>query len=279
LTSYPFHQSTDLLYLTGFNEPNACAILSNDEFLLFVQPQDPFTETWDGRRIGLEGAIQQYGATRSYPIDQIHGAIKNLLNQNTTIYTDLPIANEPQMNYLLGTHINTKSTSATHVDHHVVHRSSLFQKCTLKPLGVLLEQFRMFKSRNEMQLMRQSGRIAGRAFVKAMQQTKPGLSEHQVHAILEFEGKMQGATGLAYVPVVAGGLNSLILHYVQNQDLLRDGDLVLVDAGVEYGFYASDITRTWPVNGTFSDPQRALYQAVLTCQKQLIQVLSIYIGM
>jgi intermediate cleaving peptidase 55 len=194
------------------------------------------------------------------------------MKRNTTIYTDLPIAQEPQMDVLLGTHINTKSTSATHVEHNVVHRNSLFQSCTIQPLGVLLEQFRLFKSHNEIQLMRQSGRIAGRAFVKAMQQTKPGLSEHQLHAILEFEGKMQGATGLAYVPVVAGGQNSLILHYVQNQDVLRDGDLVLVDCGVEYGFYASDITRTWPVNGTFSEPQKALYQAVLTCQKELIQV-------
>jgi intermediate cleaving peptidase 55 len=105
-----------------------------------------------------------------------------------------------------------------------------------------------------------------------MQQTRPGMTEHQLHAILEYESKIQGASALAYVPVVAGGTNSLILHYVDNKDTLSDGDLVLVDCGAETGFYASDVTRTWPVNGRFSSAQRKVYGIVLQCQKELIKV-------
>ena len=135
----------------------------------------------------------------------------------------------------------------------------------------LLDDARLIKSPAERDIMRESGRIAGRAFQKAMQATRPGMTEHQLHASLEYHGKMNGATGLSYVPVVGGGVNALILHYVQNNCILKDGDLVLVDAGVEFNGYVSDITRTWPINGKFSEPQRKLYSAVLKIQKDLIK--------
>jgi Xaa-Pro aminopeptidase len=133
---------------------------------MFVQPYDAFTEKWDGRRIGLEGARNLYGASQAYPISELESFLKDLLNQKTTIITDLPLGVSVENNMLLGTHINTKSSSATHVTKEIFSRNSLFHKSTVKPIGTLIEQFRLIKSEQEKNVLRNSGQIAGRAFVK-----------------------------------------------------------------------------------------------------------------
>jgi intermediate cleaving peptidase 55 len=266
---YPFHQNTDLLYLTGFNEPNAFMFLKKSEMDMFVQPYDPMTEIWDGKRIGIEGAKVDYGASNAYPIHKLESSISALLNEDAIIITDLPLDSAPKINMLAGTFINTLASSATHISHPFQETANRC-KAELRPVGTLIQQLRLYKSEAERNIMRTSGKIAGRAFAKAMKQTRPGLTEHQLHAILEYEIKMNGASGLSYVPVVASGKNALILHYVSNQDVLKDGDLVLVDCGAEYSNYASDITRTWPVNGKFTLAQSKLYQLVLDVQKKMI---------
>ncbi|KAH9271122.1 hypothetical protein BASA83_006664 [Batrachochytrium salamandrivorans] len=336
---YPFHQATNFLYLTGFNEPDAGCIIgdisdaltnagspANDTksknspksrlFTMFVQPADRETEIWDGPRAGMKGAMTHFGADLARQVDSFESNLK-VLDQNkniTTIYSDLPLTLSKPVTLLEGTNVNVSSKSAVHVDsdssfskalvhstmgrppvlHHDetseakhnflksssssvldtltgwMHGHKTRHTTTIKPFSNIIDSIRLFKSQAEVALMREAGRISGRAFVKAMRYTSPGVTEHQISAILEYESKMMGASGLAYVPVVASGKNSLTLHYVQNQQILRDGDLVLVDAGAEYGGYASDITRTWPVNGKFSQGQKHIYEIVLEVQKRLI---------
>ncbi|KAL2919363.1 aminopeptidase [Polyrhizophydium stewartii] len=337
---YPFHQSTNLLYLTGFNEPDCGCIIesatkdpSEHRFLMFVQPADRRTEIWDGPRAGIEGARTHFGATAAYPIEAFEDALRQLNASAATrrLYSDLPLtqrsagsasrslsgsadsASGSTPSLLENTHIKVSSSSATHVDKDasvskmLLGRAELHgradpffelaaaqpssssaapgrtfsnpwttgrdtaQGTTVKPLASLIDMLRLYKSPAEIQVMRQAGRITGRAFVEAMRATKPGTTEHQLSAVLEFHLRMQGADGFAYVPVVAGGRNALTLHYVQNKQMLRDGDLVLVDAGGEYGHYASDVTRTWPVNGKFTAAQKKLYESVLRVQKHIIK--------
>ncbi|EGF81074.1 hypothetical protein BATDEDRAFT_19533 [Batrachochytrium dendrobatidis JAM81] len=257
---YPFHQSTNFLYLTGFNEPDAGCVIAivntskNHTFTMFVQPADRDTEIWDGPRAGIQGSTTHFGADDAKKVDTFESYLIALDQSKciSTIYSDLPLTVSKPVSLIEGTHIKTLSASATH------------------PLTNMIDRMRLKKSSAEIALMREAGRISGRSFVKAMKFTNPGVTEHQIMAVLEFQSRIQGASGLAYVPVVAGGQNALTLHYVQNQQLLKDGDLLLVDAGAEYGGYVSDITRTWPVNGKFSESQRNIYDIVLQTQKHLI---------
>ncbi|KAJ3273564.1 hypothetical protein HDV01_004331 [Terramyces sp. JEL0728] len=255
---------------------------------MFVHPVDKYAERWDGPRAGLEGAKEIFGADNAYPISSVEIHLNDLLKSKKidTIYTNLPLAQPSETSLLDGTHINTVSGSATHPSGNIEASDFLskirlkkefggwlsLNRVKVKPLGSLIDSLRVVKSSSEIKLMRNSGRIAGRAFQKAMKATKMGMTEHQIHATLEYEVKMQMGTGLSYVPVVASGANALVLHYVQNLQQLKDGDLLLVDAGAEYGGYASDITRTWPVNGKFSPAQKEIYSAVLKVQKEIIKV-------
>ncbi|KAL5038653.1 hypothetical protein BDV3_006227 [Batrachochytrium dendrobatidis] len=333
---YPFHQSTNFLYLTGFNEPDAgCVIESrsikqtsiesksttsaivntskNHTFTMFVQPADRDTEIWDGPRAGIQGSTTHFGADDAKKVDTFESYLIALDQSKciSTIYSDLPLTVSKPVSLIEGTHIKTLSASATHVNTDdnfspaLVHNSmgqlpllhsnkntsttienlmpsalnvlsgwmnggKTRYETQIKPLTNMIDRMRLKKSSAEIALMREAGRISGRSFVKAMKFTNPGVTEHQIMAVLEFQSRIQGASGLAYVPVVAGGQNALTLHYVQNQQLLKDGDLLLVDAGAEYGGYVSDITRTWPVNGKFSESQRNIYDIVLQTQKHLI---------
>ena len=300
---YPFHQQTDLFYLTGFNQPDsALLLLSKDAAksktngiteIMFCQPFDPHTEIWDGPRAGIEGAIDVFGLGLAHPIGTLESRLKKLISDDASIsciFTNLPLDQPVRRDGLLqDTHIQVESASATHskkieaspelqavrLDKESTGAAGWFSKSPkvkVRGLTGLVDEMRLIKSSSEFDLMRQSGRIAGRSFVETMRKTRPGMTEHQIHATLEYHAKMQGATGLSYVPVVAGGLNALTLHYVNNTQALRDGDLLLVDCGCEYNGYASDITRTWPINGTFTKAQGELYQLVLDVQKEIIKV-------
>ena len=303
---YEFHQNTNLLYFTGFNEPDAGCVLETDNngqktFSMFVQPMDPNTRIWDGPRFGLEGVKKMFHADKSYSISQFEPFLYQLdLNTSIkSIYSDLPLTRRLNADLLQGTHIRVKSASAVHVDSDtsisrylqeahldmddnasssrfmmdwIGHHRPSKNGTRIESLAPIVDQLRLTKSEMEIKIMRECGRITGRAFAECMRQTGKSIkTEHQLWAAMDYFTRMNGADCLAYVPVVAGGENGLTLHYVQNSAPLGENDLVLVDAGAELHGYCSDITRTWPVSGKFTSPQAQVYQAVLTAQKQIIK--------
>ncbi|KAJ3181574.1 hypothetical protein HDU85_003516 [Gaertneriomyces sp. JEL0708] len=289
---YPFHQQTNMLYLCGANEPDCALVLQKShecargyKMVLFVRPRDKAKEIWDGPRMGLQGALRFLQADEAIPIDHFAEYIKSALNDASgPVYSDLPskLAGEGPLD---GTHIltghNRKSHAAQSDPADPSVASPLHGLLTypgrrgwntpkIHRLNPILAELRLKKSPAELAVMRQAGRVSGRAFVEMMKETKPGATEHDLCAVMEYHSRRRGATGMGYVPVVAGGENALVIHYVLNTQALRDGTMVLVDAGAEYGGYPADITRSWPVNGKFTTEQRNLYQAILKVQKHCI---------
>ncbi|RUP44255.1 peptidase M24, structural domain-containing protein [Jimgerdemannia flammicorona] len=286
---YPFHQHTDFFYLCGFNEPDAALVMEKTDsgkgykMAMFVPPRNAEAEMWDGPRTGLEAAKELFGADEAYESSRFPHRLKDLVAPYKHVYVDLP----PHSPSLL-TPETMQKTFGT-MQHHGTGRDEGIGlrrwlgwlengendiKKTTKPLSPLVQELRVVKSSAEIAQMRKAGEISAKAFIQAMKYTKatPNVSEHQLYAKLDYECRVRGAQMLAYVPVVAGGSNALSMHYVRNDMILRDGDLVLVDCGGEFNGYASDITRTWPVNGKFTEPQRELYQAVLNVQKKCIKL-------
>ncbi|CAO3631057.1 unnamed protein product [Cunninghamella blakesleeana] len=258
---YPFHQNTDFWYLTGFNEPDAAVILEKDESargykqIMFVNPKNANAELWDGPRTGIEGVKELFGADEAYENTRFKSFVQEALSSKY-IFVDKPehfpsLLTNDQMGEIISAGQRLKS---------------------IKPLSGLIQELRVVKSDYEIEIMKKSGQISSKAFVEAMKWTQPGYTESQLWAKLDYECRMRGSSMLAYVPVVAGGSNALSMHYVRNDMVLNDNDLVLVDCGGEYNGYASDITRTWPVNGTFTDPQKDLYQVVLNVNKACIKL-------
>ncbi|KAL0073659.1 peptidase M24, structural domain-containing protein [Phycomyces blakesleeanus] len=222
---------------------------------MFVPPKSAHAELWDGPRTGVEGAKEIFGADEAYDNSRFTSFLKDAMNADH-LFIDSPSVNPS----LLSEDRNKKIIEA-----------AKFRKA-LKPLSILIQELRIIKSDNEIDIMKKSGQISSKAFIQAMKWTQPEFSEAQLWAKLDYECRMRGSSMLAYIPVVAGGPNALSLHYVRNDMKLRDGDLVLVDCGGEYNGYASDITRTWPVNGKFTEPQREIYQAVLNVNKACIKM-------
>ncbi|KAJ3173598.1 hypothetical protein HDU88_002685 [Geranomyces variabilis] len=281
---HQFHQHTDLFYLCGIDEPDCALVLEKTttgrgyKMILFVRPRDLKREMWDGPRAGLEGAKRYFGADEARDIDTLPAYIDALPSSSSgPVYTDLPTGSTASSR-LEQMHIRTGDAKSNPRDGGIT--SVLKQKLSgisgaqnaaaFKPLNPLLCELRLIKSPAEIAVMRQAGRISGRAFVDMMKATKPGVGEHDLWAVADHSVRRRGASRLAYVPVVAGGKNALTIHYVLNDQLLSDGTMVLVDAGGEYGGYASDVTRTWPVNGKFTKEQAALYNAVLRVQRACI---------
>ena len=252
---YAYRQDSDFHYLTGFGEPESVAVLipgrEQAEYLLFVRDRDPTRETWDGRRAGPAGAVRTYGADDAFPITDMDEILPGLLENRTKVY------------YTMGAY--------PEFDQRIVGwvnglRSQSKPGRVLPPefvsLAHVLHDMRLFKSRNEIDLMRESARIAARGHLRAMKACRPGRSEYEIMAELMYEFRLHNAD-ISYQPIVGGGENTCILHYRENNQTLKDGDLLLVDAGCEYECYASDITRTYPVNGEFTPEQRAVYEVVL----------------
>jgi Xaa-Pro aminopeptidase len=229
------------------------------EYILFVRERDPARETWDGRRAGPEGAIRDYGADDAFPITDIDEILPGLMENRAKLF------------YAMGTHehfdqrvvgwVNTLRAQAKHGRHPPLE---------FVQLDHVLHDMRLFKSRAEINLMRESARIASRAHVRAMRFCRPGRNEYEIMAELLHEFRRHNAD-TSYHPIVGGGENACILHYRENDQPLRDGDLLLIDAGCEYQCYASDITRTFPVNGRFTPEQRAVYEVVLEANRAAIK--------
>ncbi|ORE08126.1 hypothetical protein BCV72DRAFT_249007 [Rhizopus microsporus var. microsporus] len=259
---YPFHQNTDFWYLCGYNEPDAALILEKNNSkkgykqTMFVLPKNAHAELWDGPRTGIEGAKEIFGADEAYENTKFIAYLKKAIGTYKHVFMDSP-GNMPTL-------ISDESTKK------LIETGLKIQ--SILPLSKIVQELRMIKSPSEIETMKQSGLISSKAFVEAMKWTKPGITEAQLWAKFDYEVRMRGSTMLAYVPVIAGGPNALSLHYVRNDMELKDNDLVLVDCGGEYNGYASDITRTWPVNGKFTEPQKELYQAVLNVNKACIKL-------
>jgi Xaa-Pro aminopeptidase len=252
---HPYRQDSDFQYLTGFGEPEAVAVLvpgrPHGEYLLFVRDRDPTRETWDGRRAGPEGAVRDYGADDAFPIADIDEILPGLIENRAKVF--YAMGTHPEFDQRVVGWVNGLRAQSKHGKHAPLE---------MVALDHVLHDMRLFKSRTEVGLMRESARIAAEAHVRAMRFAAPGRNEYEVMAELMHEFRRHNAD-TSYYPIVGGGANGCILHYHENDAPLRDGDLLLIDAGCEVGCYASDITRTFPVNGRYSREQRALYDIVL----------------
>lgn len=260
---YRYRQDSDFYYLTGFREPDAVAVLvpgrRQGEYLLFCRERDPDRELWDGSRAGQDGAVADFGADDAFPIDDIDDIIPGLIEGCSRVYYTMGMYSD------FDSHVADWVNSLRSKLSRGVHTPQEFVA-----LDHLLHDMRLYKSRAEISAMRRSARVAVAAHKRAMQITRPGMFEYEVEAEFRHEFRRNGAWA-SYNPIVGGGANACTLHYVDNHDVLRDGDLLLIDAGCELDYYASDITRTFPINGRFSAEQRAVYEIVLEAQDAAIE--------
>ena len=253
--TYPFRQDSYFWYLTGFNEPNAALLLlkteQSEKAIIFLRPRDPLLETWNGRRLGVEHAPQQLNVNEAYSIEEFATVLPKILNNLTALYY------VPEI-HTWGDKLVTESAV------------SFSEILDWRPM---LSEMRLIKSPNEIRLMQQAGQITALGHIKAMQTTRPNRFEYEIESDILHEFNRHCARFPSYNSIVAGGNNACILHYTENDRPLNDGDLVLIDAGCEFAMYAGDITRTFPVNGKFSQPQREIYELVLKAQKRAIELL------
>lgn len=259
---YPYRQDSDFLYLSGFNEPDAMLVLLPEEkaghCILFCRERDPQREMWNGLMAGTVGAVEQLGVDQAYPIAEMQQRLPKLLHGRERIYYDL--GKDTDFDQLLIGWLNEFRSKT---------RKKYLVPDEIVALDHNLHEMRLFKSRTEITAMKKSARVAITAHQRAMTVCKPGLNEADIHAEL-LHTFTRNRCDAAYIPIVGGGTNACVLHYIANRDLLNDGDLLLIDAGAEYDGYASDITRTFPVNGKFSGAQKDLYEVVLAAQLKAI---------
>ncbi|MCI3947655.1 Xaa-Pro aminopeptidase [Pseudomonas syringae] len=254
-----YRQDSDFQYLSGFPEPEAVVVLipgrEYGEYVLFCRERNPERELWDGLRAGQEGAIRDFGADDAFPITDIDEILPGLIEGRDRVYSAM--GSNPEFDRHLMDWINVIRSKA--------HLGAQPPK-EFVALDHLLHDMRLYKSAAEIKVMRAAADISARAHVRAMQACRAGLHEFSLEAELDYEFRKGGSKMPAYGSIVASGRNGCILHYQQNDAVLRDGDLVLIDAGCEMDCYASDITRTFPVNGKFSAEQKAIYELVLKSQ-------------
>lgn len=260
---YPYRQDSDFHYLTGFAEPDAVLVLipgrSAGAEILFCRERHPEREQWDGPRVGPEGAVEDYALDDAFPIEDIDEILPGMIEGRDRIYyhfgrdTDFDLRIIAWVNRVRG-----EVKKGARAPHEFV------------ALSHLLHDLRLFKSPAELKLMRRSAEIAAEAHCRAMQATRPGLHEHAIEAELLHTFRRHGAVA-SYEPIVGAGANACVLHYRANNALLNDGDMLLIDAGAEFHGYASDITRTFPVNGRYTNAQRAIYDIVLAAQDAAIK--------
>jgi Xaa-Pro aminopeptidase len=262
-THYTYRQDSDFWYLTGFEEPDAVLVLvpgrAHGEALLFCRERDPEREAWDGPRAGTEGAVAECGFDDAYPITDLDDILPGLLEGRTRVYYHFGRDTEFDLK-LIGwlNRVREQVKQGAQPPHEFLE------------LGHYLHELRLFKSRDEIRLMKRAAQIAADAHVEAMRAARPGVHEYEVEAAILHHFRRHDAQP-AYESIVGGGANACVLHYIANKSVLRDGDLLLIDAGAEYRNYASDITRTFPVNGRYSKEQRAIYQLVLDAQHAAMQ--------
>ncbi|XP_077358427.1 xaa-Pro aminopeptidase 3 isoform X1 [Festucalex cinctus] len=254
---YPFHQNQDFLYLCGILEPDSALVLYGkgrpDQAILFVSRRDPGRELWDGPRSGKDGAAALTGIERVHSTEELGLVLKSL--KGSTLWYNNSHPSNPRL--------------------HQVHVSPVLEEGPMpRPLSPLIHSLRALKSSSEVALMQEAGRITAQAFRRTMALSHGDVDESVLFAKFDFENRIHGANFLAYPPVVAGGNRANTLHYINNNQIIKDGEMVLLDGGCEYFGYVSDVTRTWPVNGKFSTHQAELYEAVLEVQLSCLSLCS-----
>ncbi|XP_066489888.1 xaa-Pro aminopeptidase 3 [Tiliqua scincoides] len=264
---YTFHQDTNFLYLCGFQEPDSILVLQSvpgkslpsHKALLFVPRRDPSRELWDGPRSGIDGAVALTGVDEAYTIEEFRHLVAKLKDGSNVVWYDFAKPVHPQLHsdYLVSL-AEVKARSKNHI----------------RAIRHLVENLRLIKSSAEIEKLKIAGKVTSQAFTETMFASKAPVDEAFLYAKFEFECRTRGADILAYPPVVAGGNRANTLHYVKNNQLIKDGEMVLLDGGCESSCYVSDITRTWPINGRFTRPQAELYQAVLEIQKACLRLCS-----
>src|SRR5436309_7259251 len=264
-TNYRYRQNSDFFYLTGFEEPDAIAVIApakEKKLTLFVRPRDLEQEIWNGYRAGVEGAVADYSADEAFPINEFDAKLPAILDGPSVLY------------YAFG-------HSTPEMDQKIIRQLTLMRESNRKPLEPpativdptsILHEMRVLKTADEVEIMQRAADIAAEAHVEAMKAIRPGTMEYEVEAMLEAYFRTHGAAGSPYTSIVGAGGNATVLHDSDNKDELRRRDLLLVDAGAEYKGYASDITRTFPINGKFTQPQRDIYDLVLRTQMSCIHM-------
>jgi Xaa-Pro aminopeptidase len=257
-THYPYRFDSHFYYLSGFAEPEAALVIvggASPRSLLFCRPRNEEREIWDGFRYGPEAAREQFAFDEAHPIETLDAALPALLENRPCLF--YPIGADPAWDLRVTQWLNAVRARS---------RAGVAAPERLEDVRAAIDGMRLLKDAHEAALMRRAGRIAAAAHRRAMQAARPGRHEYEIEAELLYEFRRAGAQFPAYWPIVAGGANACVLHYVANDARLNDGDLLLIDAGCELDGYASDITRTFPVNGRFSGPQREVYELVLAAQ-------------
>ncbi len=262
--NYPFRQDSDFYYLTGFNEPDALAVFvpgrAQGEYILFCREFDAKKALWEGAHSGLEGATTHYDADDAFPIDDLDDILPGLLENKTKVFYPMGCNLELDHNLLEWiNHIRNQS------------RSGIIAPGELVSLALILHEMRLFKSAEELKLMRRAAEVSAHAHIRAMKACKAGLYEYQIEAELIHHFIDNGLRSVAYPSIVAGGKNACTLHYTENNSKLKNGDLLLIDAGAECDHYAADITRTFPISGRFNEAQKQLYQLVLNAQTAALE--------
>ena len=262
-TEHKFRQDSDFWYLTGFPEPDAVAVIikgAKNQFTLFVRPRNLEMETWFGRRHGVEGALKHFGADRAESVEKFDAELPKLLNGRSKLYYRFAVDHKLDLKILEYLQEQRVRRLKTAYPPHIIEDPT-----------PIIGEMRLHKSPDEIELMQTAATISADAHKLAMKNVRPGMNEFQVESLMEAYMRDQGASGVAYNSIIGGGGNATILHYVENNMELRDGDLILIDAGAEYQGYAADITRTFPVNGRYTQAQRDVYDVVLDVQEQCIE--------
>jgi Xaa-Pro aminopeptidase len=259
---HAFRQNSDFYFLTGFSEPDSIAVFdpahSSDRYTLFVRPRDPELEAWNGLRAGTKGASDEFGADTAHNLDEFDNWLKSRLIGRTAVGYSLGGANDQRV-------LAAVAAARSHA-----RRTGVTTPNTITDPSRILQEMRLHKSPEEIDALTRACHVSAVAHSEAMRFVRPGMTERQVQAAVEYVFMAMGSERVGYGSIVAGGANATILHYVENDQVLDDGELLLIDAGAEYQHLTADITRTFPVNGTFTAPQRVVYDLVLDAEKQVI---------
>ncbi|CAN5352553.1 Xaa-Pro aminopeptidase [soil metagenome] len=259
---HEYRQDSDLFYLTGFDEPGSVLVLSakDKKTTLFVRPRDPEREIWDGPRAGIDGAKSVFGATDAFKISELADELPKLLSNQKRLY------------YRLGRDrvFDDKFLEALDATRRR-GRTGVTWPTELVDPSTILHEMRLIKGSEDLEAMRAAASITRDAHMKAMAQARPGMFEYEVEALLLETFRRRGSERPAYGSIVGSGVNATVLHYRQNNRKMEEGDLLLIDAGCEFGYYASDVTRTFPISGKFTKEQEAIYQLVLDAQMASIE--------
>ncbi|HEX8652077.1 MAG TPA: Xaa-Pro aminopeptidase [Pyrinomonadaceae bacterium] len=265
-SNYRYRQDSDFYYLTGFDEPESIAVVApshEQQYMLFVRPRDPEREIWDGRRAGVEGAIKEYGADAAFPIMEFREHLSDIINNATNLYYRIGAPGNIELDEMIISEMRRM---------RILGRKKINPPQAIVDAGTILHEMRLIKSEEEIEIMQRAADIAAEAHVEAMKTAKPGMKEYEIEALVEYIFRRSGAYAPAYTSIVGAGANATILHYINNDGELRDGELLLIDAGAEYRGYASDITRTFPINGRFTKAQRDIYDLVLETQMACVEM-------